>query len=146
MKKILVIFFFAFFFSILIFKLCYKQNNQILLLGENIFNLNDFDSKNTKTFFYDNITYKELINCIINNDFVIIKGKKIYLNQLISSSSKIIIKASTNEYNNKCKKNKSVFSNYKDRLNNSINELKNKINRISNADIIIVNNYCEKYY
>ena len=101
-KKILVIFLFAIIILILIYKYS-KKDDYILVVGEeNI----DFDNNNYKinTFLYDNITYKELINSIRTNDYIIVKGRKIYLNELIYKSKYIIITANKKS----CEKNSSL--------------------------------------
>ena len=87
---LLVIFFFALICSIIIYKISYEDSYRVLYIGENKKELLD---NNYETFLYDNITYKELINMIKNNDYYIMKNKNIYLNQLISSADKIIINA-----------------------------------------------------
>ena len=128
MKKniLLVIFFFALFFSIIIYNLAYKNNDYTLLLG--VYNKRFINDKNEyKTFYYDNITYKELINSIKSNDYIIVKNKKIYLTQLIASSSKIII----NTNDKKCNRS-------------SKNELINVIRRFSLSKIVFMENNCIK--
>ncbi len=146
-KKLLVVFFMAFFFSLLIYKFCYKKQNEVLLLGEyNGFNyevLNIINKEyNFNTFLYDKINYKELINSIKNNDYYISKSKKIYLNQLMSKANIIIISAENSEYNTKCNKGEYIFNNYKDRLQTTKNNLLKIISKISNAKVIFINNKC----
>lgn len=135
---LLVIFFFALICSIIIYKISYEDSYRVLYIGENKKELLD---NNYETFLYDNITYKELINMIKNNDYYIMKNKNIYLNQLISSADKIIINANNVEYKKRCKNNK-ITKGYMDVLKNNKNELKNLILRFSNAKIVFVNNNC----
>ena len=145
MKRILlVIFFIAMIISLIIYKISYKKNYNILFLGEfnNIKELKIPNNYETNTFIYENITYKELIKSIKYNDYIIVKGKKIYLNQLINNSDYIFIKAEQIEYKNKCNKSNKVFNNYLNIINDNIDDLKKMINRISHAKVIIVNNRC----
>lgn len=141
MKKniLLVIFFFAIIFCILIYKISYKEKNNILFVGEyDDMLVND---KHLETFLYDNITYKELINMIKRNDYYFIKNKRVYLNQLIGKSDKIIIKANDIEYKKKCK-NHQITNRYIKTLEIEKNELKSLISRFSNAEIIYLKSEC----
>ena len=137
-NNLLVIFFIAVFFSIIIYFCFKKENNKILLLGE-YNNIDNISNRNITTFLYDNITYKELINSIKNNDYIIVKNKKVYLNQLISSSSKIIIFAGNNEYIKRCNKFNDKYLSYLEKYKS---DLKNIINKISDAEVIFINNSC----
>ena len=132
MKKILVIFLFATISIFLIYKTCFKKNNNILIVGEENINL---DSKKflINTFLYDDITYKELNKCIKNNDYIIIKDKKVYLNQLISKSKYIIITANKKECSRKLK--------LSDKNKEQLKKLLETIKKISNSEIFIIN-YC----
>lgn len=148
-KKIPVIFFLLCILLFLIYKFSYKAKNSTLLLGEiellDILKNNNYENMNT--FFYDNITYRELLKEIKNNSKKIIKGKEIYLNQLISSSNTILIYANNAEYNNKCKKNNNILSNYNDILENDINNIILEIKKMSKAKIIVIGNHCNnKHY
>ena len=152
MKKILlVIFFFAIILSIIIYKLNVKENNNLLVLGDNylLYKKNSYidkidDKYKISAFTYDNITYKELINCIKSNDYIIVKNKKIYLNQLIASANIIIINANNKEYDNKCKKNKRIQEQYNIQLEKEMNNLSNIIKKISSAKVIIIKNSCNE--
>jgi len=141
-NKLLVIFFISVFFSILIYNCFHKTNNSILLIGEYNDILLSNKNKNLKTFLYDEITYKELVNSIKNNDYIIVKNKKVYLNQLINNSSYIIVYANNNEYVKKCKNNK-ITENYKKRLEYNKMELENIIKKISSKNIAFVTNDCD---
>ena len=122
-RKLLVIFFIAIISTLFIYKIKPKEKN-ILFIGE-IDYINKLEYKKYNRFLYDNITYKELTNSIKNNDFIIYKNQKIYLNQLISKSSLIIIGANNIEYNKYCNnKNLNI-----DLYNKNINNYKNKINK-----------------
>ena len=138
-NKLLVIFFIAIFFSILIYFCFKKENNKILLLGE-YSNINNINRENVTTFLYDNITYKELINAIKNNDYIIVKNKKVYLNQLINSSSKIIIFANNNEYIKRCNKNNDKYLITLEKYKNNLRKI---ISKISNAEVIFISNSCD---
>ena len=131
MKKILlVIFSFAIVICLIIYKSSINNKNSILLLGEYL----QIDNNNINTFLYNNITYKELINSIKSNDFIIIKNKKVYLNQLIYKSNMIIINANNKEYEKRCKKGN--IYNYNYFTNNNLEHLINIIKRISNSKIL----------
>ena len=145
-RKILVIFLLLIPLSYLIYKITFNETKDILVFGDNYLltkenssyleNL-DRDKYNINTFTYDNITYKEMLKKIKSNDYIIIKNKEVYLNQLISKAEYIIINANNKEYFNKCKKNDNIIKNYNDFINNDITNLYNLINKISNAKIIV---------
>ena len=84
-----------------------------------------------------------MLKKIKSNDYIIIKNKEVYLNQLIAKSKYIIINANNKEYFNKCRKNDSIIKNYNDFINNDINNLENIIKKISTAKIIVIGNYCK---
>ena len=138
--KLLVIFFFAIIFVLIIYKVTYKNNNKVLVIGEDIninININNYDI--TK-FLYDNITYKELLRAIDSNESIIIKNKRVYLNELIANTDYIIINANEIEYLKRCK-NK-VNNYYEEMLIKNKKIIINKIKKISNAKIIIIDNNC----
>ncbi len=135
-KKLLVIFSFSIILCYLIF---YFNNSKgkTLIIGEYLSFNKKYDN-----FYYNNITYKELLNCIKRNDYKIIKNKKIYLNELIGSSKTIIINANKNEYKKRCRnKNK---RNYSEFVNQDINNLIMTINKMSSAKIIIIKDFCDE--
>lgn len=152
-NKILVIFLLSCIFSYIIYKTNYKDNNYILILGDNY--LLNSDSKTyyeylsniyiniNKLLTSDRETYSGIISKIKNNYFIINKDEKIYLTQEISKSTHIIISANNYDYNNKCKKNKSVLNKYDNKINNDKEELIQLINKISTSQVIILNNYCD---
>lgn len=149
-KKILVIFLIAIIGLIIIYNVFKEKKENILFIIDNdINNIKDIVSKydkenyNINVYRYDNITYKELIESIKNNDYKVIKNEKIYLNQLISSSQKIIININNSEYFNKCKKSKRIIENYDEIISSNINDLTNIINKISVSNTIIIGNYCK---
>ncbi len=144
MKKIiLVIFFFAIIMTIIIYNLFSNKKENILIISEsNYINyIDDFNDYNIKIYKFDNITYKEMINVIKSNDYIKIKNKKIYLNQLIASSDYIIFNINNNEYERNCKKKYSLY--YSNRLNNYKKELNKILNKMSNSKILYLNNNCE---
>ena len=79
-------------------------NNEILLFGEIDILNRDFNDSNRiiNTFFYDKVNVNRLVSSIKNNDYKVVKNKKIYLNQLIYSSNYIYI--GVNKYDNKIDK------------------------------------------
>ena len=99
-RKLLVIFFIAIISSLFIYKFSPKRK-EVLYIGEKEY-LNDIKYSNFKKYLYDNITYKELINSIDNNDYIVLKNRRVYLNQLLSDSDLIIIGANNIEYNKRC--------------------------------------------
>ena len=137
--KLIVIFFFAI-ISILIIYIfrCPKANN-ILILGENI----DFynDNYNIRKYLYDNITYKELINCIKTDEKIIIKNKEVSLNELIANTDYLIINANNVEYLKRC--NNKVSEYYENIINNDKKKLILLLKRITIAKIIIIDNTCD---
>ena len=131
MKKILVIFFFSIIFSLLIYYYNKPVNNNILIISE-YNSINDkYKDYNVSIYLFDKITYKELINEIKSNDSIIIKNKRIYLNQLINKSNFLVI--NINNKNNKTNQEK-----YKKLLTNTIK-------RISNTKIIFINNETNEF-
>ncbi|MGM9878282.1 MAG: hypothetical protein ACI33S_06520 [Bacilli bacterium] len=147
-KKILVIFFIALILSIIIYNIFNNKRKNILLISDNN-EINDIilnkykENYNVNLYTYNNITYKELIDNIKNNDSKIVKNEKIYLNQLISSADIIIINVNNNEYFNKCKKSNNIIENYDRILSMNINDLDYILKKISHAKIYIVGNYCK---
>ena len=140
-RKLLVIFFIAIILTIIIYKITPKEKI-ILYIGEIDF-LNNIKYKKYNRFLYDNITYKELTNSIKNNDFIIYKNQKIYLNQLISKSSLIIIGANNIEYNKYCNNKNLNIDLYNKNINNYKNKINKKIKKISSAKILFLDNYCK---
>ena len=131
-KKILVIFLFAVIMIRIIYYFNNKEINNALIIGEEIVNI-DASKYKVKTFLYDNITYKELIKSIKNNDYIVVKEKKVYLTELISNSKYIVITANKSY----CKKHRLLDN----RSNNDLNYLISIIKRISIGEVIVIN-YC----
>ena len=131
MNKILVIFSFGIIMSFIIYKITYKENNNLLIITDDIKNIeyinNRINGYNIMNYTYESINYKELEKCILNNDYIIIKDKKVYLNQLIAKSKIVIININKS---NKCN------NNYK-------NKLLKTINRFSSSKIIIIDKVCD---
>ena len=116
--KILVIFFLALILSFIIYNVTLNNRKSILILGDN--HLLDSSYKTYDKYLYDDFkndivffnelfteedkTYKDIINDIKNNKYVISKNKNIYLNQLISKANIIILNANNSEYFKKCNK------------------------------------------
>lgn len=154
-NKLLVIFFLSLIGSYLIYNHTIKERINILILGDNYllnskyktydkylldkyYNLNDLN----KIFTSENVTYEDIINNIKNNYYVYSKDKKIYLNQVISSSDIIILNANNNKYFEKCDKNEKILRDYDEKTKNTIYEVKKIINKISPAKVIVISNYC----
>ena len=143
MKRILlVIFFIAIIFSIIIYN-NKPTREKILFIGEKEY-LENIRYNIYDKFLYDNINYKELINSIKNNDYIIIKNRKIYLNQLISDADIILIGVNNIEYNKKCNNKNFNREQYDKKLNIDKKYLINLIKKISYSKIIIIDNYCIK--
>ena len=140
--KILVIFILSILLTIIIYYLTIDKTKNILYIGEtnNTINYKDYE---INTFLYDNITYKELIKSIKNNDNIVIKNKKIYLNQLVNKADFIIISINNIEYNKKCKKEDYIINKYNKLINNYKIELISVIKKISSGKVIIVENNCD---
>lgn len=151
-NKILVIFFIALIFSVLIYKINTNNKKNILILGDKY-----YLSSNYKTYDhflrdkYYNVnrlltdetdTYSKIKEKIINNYSITIKNKKMYLSQEISKANYIIISANNSNYIEKCNKSKKVSLNYIKKINNDIIDLINIINKISTSKIIIIDNSC----
>lgn len=154
--KILVIFFLALILSFIIYNVTLNNRKSILILGDN--HLLDSSYKTYDKYLYDDFkddvvffnelfteedkTYKDIINDIKNNKYVISKNKNIYLNQLISNANIIILNANNSEYFKKCNKSKSIIKEYNKKVSNDIDSLIRIINKISTSKIIVIGNYC----
>lgn len=154
--KILVIFFLALIMSFIIYNVTLNNRKSILILGDNY--LLDSNYKTYDKYLYDDLkdnvvffnelfteegkTYKDIINDIKNNKYVISKNKNIYLNQLISKANIIILNANNSEYFKKCNKSKSIIKEYNKKISNDIDSLIKIINKISTSKIIVIGNYC----
>lgn len=137
--KLIVIFFFAIISILIIYIFRCPKTNNILILGENI----DFhnDNYNIRKYLYDNITYKELINCIKTDEKIIIKNKEVSLNELIANTDYLIINANNVEYLKRC--NNKVSEYYENIINNDKKKLILLLKRITIAKIIIIDNTCD---
>ena len=126
MKKILVIFLLSTISTIIIYNSYYDKKENILIICDNNYILDEKIVKNNNILFYkyDNVNYKELINSIKSNEGYISKRKKIYLNQLISKTDYLYIIISSS---GKC--NTDIYK----------NQLISIIKRISNSKITIIN-------
>lgn len=154
--KILVIFFLALIFSFIIYDVTLTNRKSILILGDNHLINSDYktydkylydDLKDNVIFFNELFTldknnYKDILNDIKNNKYVISKNKKVYLNQLLSKSNIIILNANNEEYFKKCNKSEGILKEYDKKIYNDLNNLISVINKISTAKIIIIGNYC----
>lgn len=154
--KILVIFFLALILSFIIYNVTLNNRKSILILGDN--HLINSNYKTYDKYLYDDLkddivffnelftdenkTYKDIINDIKNNKYVISKNKNIYLNQLISKANIIILNANNSEYFKKCNKSKSIIEEYNKKISNDIDSLIKIINKISTSKIIVIGNYC----
>ncbi len=151
-NKILVIFFLALIFSVIIYKININNKKNILILGDKYYlssNYKTYDHFLRDKYYNVNIlltdetdTYSKIKEKIINNYSITIKNKKMYLSQEISKANYIIISANNSNYMEKCNKSKKVSYNYIKKINNDINDLINIINKISTSKIIIIDNSC----
>lgn len=151
-NKILVIFFLALIFSVIIYKINVNNKKNILILGDKYYlssNYKTYDHFLRDKYYNVNIlltdetdTYSKIKEKIINNYSITIKNKKMYLSQEISKANYIIISANNSNYMEKCNKSKKVSYNYIKKINNDINDLINIINKISTSKIIIIDNSC----
>ena len=154
-NKLLVIFFLSCIFSYIIYNYTMEKRTNVLILGDNYllnskyktydkylldkyYNINDFN----KLFTSDGTTYKEIIGSIKNNYYVYSKDKKVYMNPKIANADIIILNANNDKYFEKCNKSESVIKKYNEYIMSDINELKNLINKISPAKVIVISNYC----
>lgn len=154
--KILVIFFLALIMSFIIYNVTLNNRKSILILGDN--HLLDSNYKTYDKYLYDDLkddvvffnelfteegkTYKDIINDIKDNKYVISKNKNVYLNQLISKANIIILNANNSEYFKKCNKSKSIIEEYNKKVSNDIDSLIRIINKISTSEIVVIGNYC----
>ena len=76
------------------------------------------------------------------NVFQTLRDHLDYLNQLISSSDVIILNANNFAYQDKCRKNKRIISEYDKVIASDLENLIVLINKISNAKIYVIGNYC----
>lgn len=151
-NKILVIFFIALIFSILIYNITISNKSRILILGDKYYLNSNYKTYDVflkdKYYNVNNLltneddTYSKIKEKIINNYSINIKSKKMYLNQEISKANYIIISANNKLYKEKCNKSKKVSSSYIVKINKEIYDLINIINKISTAKIIVIDNSC----
>lgn len=127
-KYYLIIFFICCIFSYIVFNKFNNVDNELLLFGDiDILNRKfDGEKKEINTFFYDKVNVNELINSIKNNDYKIVKNKKIYLNQLIYSSNIVFIGVENDK-------------------SNKIGVLVDEINNIHRCEVIVVSNKCDDF-
>ncbi len=154
-NKLLVIFFLSCIFSYIIYNYTMENRINVLILGDNYllnskyktydkylldkyYNINDFN----KLFTSEETTYKDIVNNIKNNYYVYLKDKKVYMNPKIANADIIILNANNDKYFEKCNKSESVIKKYNEDIMSDINELKNLINKISPAKVIVISNYC----
>ena len=154
--KILVIFFLALIMSFIIYNVTLNNRKSILILGDN--HLLDSNYKTYDKYLYDDLkdnvvffnelfteegkTYKDIINDIKDNKYIVFKNKNVYLNQLISKANIIILNANNSEYFKKCNKSKSIIKEYNKKISNDIDSLIKIINKLSTSKIIVIGNYC----
>jgi len=135
--KILVIFFLALIMSFIIYNVTLNNRKSILILGDN--HLLDSNYKTYDKYLYDDLkdnvvffnelfteegkTYKDIINDIKDNKYIVFKNKNVYLNQLISKANIIILNANNSEYFKKCNKSKSIIKEYNKKISNDIDSL-----------------------
>lgn len=148
MKKIIPVIFFLIIISIFITQKFNKINKKtILFLGETKYlskiKEEEFKDYNIKYFLYDDINYENLVKNIKNNDYYILKGKNIYLNQLINSADYIIINLNNKKLIKECKIKKQI-DNYITLKETEKNNLVNIINKISHSKIIIAEYNCNQ--
>ncbi len=157
MKKIniLIIFLFACFFAIVIYSKYSNNEKNILILGDNY--LVELDNKNYLFYLkekYKNINdkfifefkkYSDIENDIKNNYYLYNKGEKMYLNVEIQKADIIIINAGNKEYMSKCNKNERLIKEYILKKYYEVNNLIKIINRLTDAKVVIVGNYCSKF-
>ena len=97
----------------MIYKYSPKSNN-ILFLGDK--EIKEYILEGSNSFIYDQISYKELINNIKSNDYIIVKNKEVYLNQLISNANIIVIHAESLGFKNRCYKNDRILFEYEESI------------------------------
>lgn len=151
-NKILVIFFLALIFSVIIYKININNKKNILILGDKYYlssNYKTYDHFLRDKYYNVNIlltdetdTYSKIKEKIISNYSITIKNKKMYLSQEISKANYIIISANNKQYNEKCNKSKKITNYYINKTNTEINSLIYIINKISSSKIIIMDNSC----
>jgi hypothetical protein len=159
--KLLVIFFFISFFSYLIYNNADNERKYITIIGDDFlfsYTKNTYDNylykhlkdnhklkEVNKLFTSEYLTYKEIINNIKDNYYLVEKNKNTYLNTTLSSADYIIINMQNLSFFEKCNKNESVVKNYIDNQFLSFNDMINLINKLSKAEIIFIGNYCYEY-
>ena len=149
-KKILIIFLFAFLLTFLIYKKYNTKDTNILVLGDNsllekynyIDYLKDYFDNVNYYFMENNKTLKGISEDIQNNKNIYKKEEFVFLNQKISDSNIIIINSNYSKYLVACKKNKRILDEYIEKEYKSFLKLKEKISHITDAKIIIIGNYC----
>ena len=140
MKRILLV---IFSFVILLTIIIYNKNNRetisLLITDQDI-----VEGNYNNIFRYDNITFKELTNSIKKNDSIIVKNKRIFLNQLIFKADNIVLNINNKEYDKRCNSKKDYY--YNEYIKKDIINLISYLNKITTANIIIETNNCSFKY
>lgn len=159
--KLLVIFFIAIVLTLLIYKLTYKDNINILSLGSNLskgktpFNgiKNGYDYylkkylNKEKNYSYINYVKTEnnlldtLLESIKNYKEVIVKGKKKNINQIVSKSDYIILDLNDNKTISKC--NNKDYLLFVNKKKDEVEKLLKIIRKINNNTVLILGIYCK---
>lgn|SRR5574344_1374799 len=161
-KKLLVIFFLCTLCSYLIYKSTFDNRIYISVLGDNslFFSeskgydiyLSEYLIKKHKLKNIDKsfTTYKEkyrnILTSIRTNKTIIQKGKEVSINFVIKNSNYIIFNMNNNSFMDKCNKSKNIIKSYIDNNYKELEDLLKVIEKICNAKIIIIGNYCIDYY
>ncbi len=155
LKSILIIFFIAFLFTILIY-LNYSNGKKlkVLILGDNyLYELTSSnyikllnDEYNVNYYYIDE--YKKINDIIVdvmNNKCIYNKSNKECLNNSIAAADIIIINSDNNNYFSRCNKNIRIIKENNEKEYRDYIKLKKIISKISNAKVLIVGNYCSNY-
>lgn len=155
LRNILIIFLFALFLTIIIYKInSNEKKKKILILGDNyLLELTDLNyikllDKNyivNNNFTDKNKNYIGIYNDIVDNRCIYNKGKKECINNEILSSDIIVINSDNKKYFSKCNKSNRIKKEYNLSEYNNYIKIKNIIKKISNAELIIIGNYCSLY-
>lgn len=156
-KKILIIFLLSLFVTFVTYKYLYKEKLNIILIGDNDINKltiknysyylknNNRVNKLNDVFTFDYKNFRDIENNIKNNYYIYFKGKKLYMNKEINNNHIVILNANNDEYFSKCNKSNNILKDYNIRIYNSVSNIIKLINKISNAKVIVIGNYCSQY-
>lgn len=155
--NILVIFLMAIIITIIIYKKEYKQNINILVIGDELsLGVTPFGNINNSYVYYlkrnnnynittinkPKLTYDELYNMIYFDKKIYYKGEYTNIKNIIKQNNIIILNANTNKSLNKCNKNNRIYKEYLDNTFEKTTKIIDQIYITGTNKVIVLSPYC----